>query len=77
MSTHLQATAKDSNYMKINKTIAPNTTREDVRQFAIKWQSWVSEQSLSYAELAEWGAYFEELAERYDLTEEFHENGII
>lgn len=53
------------------------TTPEGARQKAIEWQAWASEQELSYGELGEWQAYFEELAERYDLSEEFKENGII
>ncbi len=53
-------------------------TQEEARDYAIEWQRWVGEeQSISYGELAEWGAIFEELAERFDLKEEFHENGII
>ena len=52
-------------------------TREEARQYAMDWQSWVSNKNLSYGELAEWQAIFRELAERFDLTEEFDENGII
>ena len=52
-------------------------TREEARQFAMDFQVWVSEQSLSYGELAEWGSILSELAERFDLVEEFKENGII
>lgn len=37
----------------------------------------VSEQNLSYGELADWRGYFETLAEKFDLTEEFSENGVI
>jgi len=53
------------------------TTKEDAIQYAIEWQQWASTQNLSYAELAEWQAVFEVLAERYNLVEEFKENGII
>jgi len=77
MTTRLQVTVKDFEHMQINKTIAPNTTQEDARQFAIEWQHWASDQNLSYGELAEWGAYFEMIGERFDLLEEFKENGII
>lgn len=52
-------------------------TKEEARQCAIEWQSWASEQNLSYGELAEQQAYFESLANVWDLTEEFKENGII
>lgn len=54
------------------------TTAEEARQYAIDWQSWTSEkQNLSYSELAEWQAIFSELAKKYNLKEEFKENGII
>jgi hypothetical protein len=53
------------------------TTQDEARQYAIEWQQWISEESLSYGELLEWQVIFEELAERFDLTEEFQENGII
>lgn len=52
-------------------------TQEEARQYAIDWQQWASEQSLSYAELAEWNAIFCELSEKYNLENEFEENGII
>lgn len=63
--------------MKINKTINSNYTAEDARQLAIDWQHWVGEQSLSYGELAEWQNYFEMLADKFDLVDEFKENGVI
>lgn len=53
------------------------TTKEEARQYAMDWQNWASEQNLSYGELAEWQQIFEVLATRYNLTEEFKENGII
>jgi len=52
-------------------------TQGEARQFAIDWQNWASEQSLSYGELVEWGDVLSGLAERFDLVEEFRENGII
>lgn len=52
-------------------------TREEARQYAIDWQTWAGDQNLSYGELSEWGAIFSELAEKFDLIEEFKENGII
>jgi len=52
-------------------------TQGEAIQFAIDWQSWASEQSLSYGELAEWGEVLSVLAEKFDLVEEFKENGII
>lgn len=52
-------------------------TKEEARQYAMDWQNWFSEQSLSYGELAEWQGYFQTLAEKFDLVEEFEENGIL
>ena len=51
--------------------------RGEASQFAIEWQAWTSGQSLSYGELSEWQAIFSELARKFDLQEEFIENGII
>lgn len=50
---------------------------DEARELAIDWQQWQSEQALSYGDLAEFASYFAELAERFDLTDEFRENGII
>lgn len=52
-------------------------TREQAEDLAITWQAWMSEQSLSQGEFAEWASYFEEIAERFDLVDEFRENAII
>lgn len=51
-------------------------TQDEARQYAIDWQSWSAEQSLSYGELAEWQGMFEELGRKFDLLEEFTTNGI-
>ena len=51
--------------------------KEAARESAIDWQIWASEQSLSYGELADFHAHFENLGKRYGLTREFRENGII
>lgn len=53
------------------------TTKDEVRQQAIDWQIWASEQSMSYGELAEWQGYFGNLAHKFGLVKEFKENGII
>lgn len=53
------------------------TTAEQARDLAIDWQHWQSERSMSYAESALWIDLFEQLGERFGLTEEFRENGII
>jgi hypothetical protein len=52
-------------------------TKEEARQYAIDWQQWQSEQSLSYGERSEWIDVFMTLAYEFDLVEEFEENGII
>jgi hypothetical protein len=51
-------------------------TKEEARQYAIKWQEWQSNQSLSYGELGYWQNEFERIGEKFDLMEEFRENGI-
>lgn len=51
--------------------------QDAVRQYAIDWQNWQSEQSMSYGEMLEWQRLFERLAKKFDLEEEFKENGII
>lgn len=59
------------------KEIKDIADQDEARDTAIYWQDWASEKSLSYTELAEWGAYFTELGKKFNLTEEFTENGII
>lgn len=59
------------------KIVSAIKSEDEARQIAIDWQSWQSEQHLSYGELAEWQEYFEELAAKFDLTEEFKENAIL
>ena len=54
------------------------TSQDEAMDAAINWSEWMSTQNLSYGELADWQAYFEELAKRFpELHEEFEENGII
>ena len=63
--------------MQINKYIHPSMTVNDARRYAIEWQSWASEQDLSYGELLEWQDYFTKLTEKWpELLDEFKENGI-
>jgi hypothetical protein len=51
---------------------------DEARDKAIEWQHWMSTQSLSYGEMADWNAYFTKLAERFpELQDEFKENAII
>ncbi len=51
---------------------------DTARAIAQEWQANFAEQDYSYEDLANWGAYFSELAEKFpELKEEFHENAII
>jgi hypothetical protein len=67
---------KERAKMKI-KTVTEIKTKEEARQVAIDYQNWASEQSLSYLELSQWQEYFETLADKFNLTEEFKENCVI
>lgn len=55
--------------------------KDTVRNLAIDWQDWASNQSLSYGELAEWTGAIEQLAKIADpsgeLIEELKENGVL
>jgi hypothetical protein len=62
--------------MKI-KSVDEIKTKGEASQIAIYWQNWASKKNLCYYEIAEWAEYFRVLAEKFDLTEEFKENGII
>lgn len=53
---------------------------DTVRNFAIDWQDWASNQNLSYGELAEWTGAIKQLAQATgsdELLEELKENGVI
>lgn len=54
---------------------------ETVKNFAIDWQDWASQQSLSYGELADWTGAIKQLAQAADpsgeLTKELKENGVL
>lgn len=47
------------------------------RQFAMDYQNWVSNESISYEECIEYNSYFTDLGNKFNLIEEFKENGII
>jgi hypothetical protein len=55
----------------------PLKTEEEAKDYAIKWQKWVSEQNLSYMELVHWQEYWNAIGHNFNLLEEFKENGII
>jgi hypothetical protein len=50
--------------------------KEQVRNEAIDWQDWLSENSVSYEGLAIASDYFERQGRRYGLLQEFRENAI-
>lgn len=57
---------------------------DTVRNFAIDWQDWASQQDMSYAELTEWTSAIEQLAvlaqgnkKDGELIEELKENGVL
>ena len=51
--------------------------KERARNKAVEWQNNFCEHNYSYGELVYWQDYFERLAKKYGLVEEFRENGII
>lgn len=53
------------------------TTQAEARQYAIDWQVWSSERSISLEEIMKYQEILTELATRFNLTEEFKENWII
>lgn len=51
-------------------------TKAEAQEIAMNWQSWQSTQVLSYKDCMEWAVYFETLAKKFNLVEEFKENAI-
>ena len=47
------------------------------QSMAIEYQSWISDQNLSYGELMRWLNWLETVANRFNLIREFKENGIL
>jgi hypothetical protein len=69
--------------VKIPK-ISTITTADQARDLAIEWQQWAGEQNqigdkptLSMSDFADWSDFFSKLGKKFNLTEEFSENGII
>lgn len=58
------------------KPITPKT-KQEARQYAIDWQKWQSTQSMSFGEIFDWQYLFQRIGRKFDLTDEFRENGII
>lgn len=58
------------------EAIGPSTA-DEAREAAIAWQLGFAGRTMSWGEYADETNYFADLAERFGLTEEFQENGII
>lgn len=52
-------------------------TADEAQGLAIDWQQHCADGGIGYSELSEYQKYFEVLANKFDLTDEFQENGII
>ena len=52
-------------------------TKGEARTQAIEWQHDFSNKSMSWEEVIDAGNYFVEIAKKFNLTEEFKENGVI
>lgn len=52
-------------------------TADEAEDLAKDYQTWQSEQSLSYGELVYYANRFEDIATKFNLTDVFKENGII
>jgi len=52
-------------------------SKEQARQYGIDYQKYASENNLSYGEILHFQNKLKTLAEKFDLVEEFEENGII
>lgn len=51
-------------------------TKDDLIEFAKSYHIISSELSMSYEDLAFFGSAFEKLGQKYNVLDEFHENGI-
>lgn len=60
----------------MKKDITQIKTKEEAQEEAKDFQNTFNENSYSYGELIDFGTYFKELGEKFNLTEEFKENGI-
>jgi len=59
------------------KNISEIKTQQQAQNQAIEFQNFFSENSLSYGEIAKFNSYFKTIAKKFNLEEEFKENGII
>jgi hypothetical protein len=59
------------------KAVTDVKTRGEAISIAIDWQRWCGDHAVSYGELADYQGYFEKLANKFNLRDEFKENGIL
>lgn len=59
------------------KPISDVASAEEARSIAIDWQQAASTAALDWEEISKFEEYFAALATKFELTEEFKENGII
>ena len=59
------------------KAITSIKTKDQAIDQAIEWQGWQADLDLSYGEMVFYQNYFKTLAKKFNITEEFIENGII
>lgn len=52
------------------------TLKAYLRDFAISWQEGFDGFNYAFSDLAAWSDFFETYGKKYDLLEEFHENGV-
>lgn len=65
------------NSVFIVKPLGEFKNTEEARQFAVDYQDWAGRVPMYMSELAFYTGYFTSLGERFGLTDEFQENGII
>ncbi len=54
-----------------------NFIKETLRAFIIEWSLLFNEYTCFWSDVMEWGNFFEEYGNKYGLTKELKENGII
>lgn len=52
-------------------------SEDQARNIALDWQVWQQDNSMYMSEVIEWQEFFEAIGKRFNLTDEFKENGII
>lgn len=52
-------------------------TKDEARQYAIDWQNYMSDKSMSWQDVVHYQDIFSKIAVKFHLVREFKENGII